>query len=33
MDFKIFRKIIRLKIVLLALLLPLIFSGCSLIFQ
>ena len=29
MDFKIFRKIIRLKIVLLALLLPLIFSGCS----
>ena len=29
MDFKIFRKIIRLKIVLLVLLLPLIFSGCS----
>jgi outer membrane protein assembly factor BamD len=29
MDFKIFRKIIRLKIVLLILLLPLIFSGCS----
>jgi outer membrane protein assembly factor BamD len=29
MDFKISRKIIRLKIVLLALLLPLIFSGCS----
>ena len=29
MDLKIFRKIIRLKIVLLALLLPLIFSGCS----
>ena len=29
MDFKIFRKIIKLKIVLLALLLPLIFSGCS----
>jgi outer membrane protein assembly factor BamD len=29
MDFKIFRKIIILKIVLLALLLPLIFSGCS----
>jgi len=26
---KIFRKIIKLKIVLLALLLPLIFSGCS----
>ena len=29
MDFIIFRKIIRLKIVLLVLLLPLIFSGCS----
>ena len=29
MDFKIFRKIIRLKIVLLVLLLPLVFSGCS----
>jgi outer membrane protein assembly factor BamD len=29
MDFKILRKIIRLKIVLLVLLLPLIFSGCS----
>ena len=29
MDFKIFRKIIISKIVLLALLLPLIFSGCS----
>ena len=29
MDLKIFRKIIRLKIVLLVLLLPLIFSGCS----
>jgi outer membrane protein assembly factor BamD len=29
MDFKIFRKIMILKIVLLALLLPLIFSGCS----
>jgi outer membrane protein assembly factor BamD len=29
MDLKIFRKIIRLKIVLLALLLPLVFSGCS----
>jgi outer membrane protein assembly factor BamD len=29
MDLKIFRKIIRLKIVLLVLLMPLIFSGCS----
>jgi len=29
MDFKIFKKIIMLKIILLALLMPLIFSGCS----